>query len=98
MGFALHMGQISILIVRIVMSVLQGGASVKMTFAQAHEQGSVSPPLVLVTAVLSGIVTSQQGGSQFSSAVPLYIAGSVVTASVVRELGPVMTACVLIGR
>jgi phospholipid/cholesterol/gamma-HCH transport system permease protein len=98
MSFALHMGQISILAVRIVMSVLQGGVSVKMIFAQAYEQGIGSLPLVLVTAVLSGIVTSQQGGYQFSSSIPLYVLGSVVTSSVVLELGPVMTAFVLIGR
>ncbi len=60
--------------------------------------GVQSIPLVCVTGVLSGVVTSQQGGYQFTSAVPLYVLGSVVTSSVVLELGPVMTAFVLIGR
>ncbi len=98
MGFARHVGQISLLTVRIVMAILQGGVSIKSVFAQAYEQGIGSLPLVLVTAVLSGIVTSQQGGYQFSSSIPLYVLGSVVTSSVVLELGPVMTAFVLIGR
>jgi len=71
MAFARHVGQISILVVGIVRSVLQGAVSPKMIFAQAYEQGIGSLPLVLVTAVLSGIVTSQQGGYQFSSSVPL---------------------------
>ena len=95
---ARHAGQISILTVKIVMAVFQGGVSWKMIFAQAYEQGIGSLPLVLVTAVLSGIVTSQQGGYQFSSSIPLYVLGSVVASSVVLELGPVMTAFVLIGR
>jgi phospholipid/cholesterol/gamma-HCH transport system permease protein len=98
MGFARHVGQISLLTARIVIAVFQGGVSFKMIVAQAYEQGIGSLPLVLVTAVLSGIVTSQQGGYQFSSSIPLYILGSVVTSSVVLELGPVMTAFVLIGR
>jgi phospholipid/cholesterol/gamma-HCH transport system permease protein len=98
LAFSRHVGQISILIVGLVKSVFQGDVSMKMIFAQAYEQGIGSLPLVLVTAVLSGIVTSQQGGYQFSSSVPLYVLGSVVTSSVVLELGPVMTAFVLIGR
>jgi phospholipid/cholesterol/gamma-HCH transport system permease protein len=98
MGFARHIGQISLLTLRIVVSVFQGGVSAKTIFAQAYEQGIGSLPLVLVTAVLSGIVTSQQGGYQFSSSIPLYVLGSVVASSVVLELGPVMTAFVLIGR
>jgi phospholipid/cholesterol/gamma-HCH transport system permease protein len=60
--------------------------------------GVGSLPLVLVTAILSGIVTSQQGGYQFTSSIPLYVLGSVVTSSIILELGPVMTAFVVIGR
>jgi phospholipid/cholesterol/gamma-HCH transport system permease protein len=44
------------------------------------------------------VVTAQQGGYQFTSSIPLYVLGSVVASSVVLELGPVMTAFVLIGR
>ena len=82
MAFSRHVGQISVLIVRIVMAIFQGGVSIRMVFAPAYEQGIGSLPLVLVTAVLSGIVTSQQGGYQFSSSVPRYVFGSVVTWSV----------------
>ena len=53
---------------------------------------------MFITAVLAGIVTSQQGGYQFQGNIPLYILGSVVVASVVLELGPVLTAIVLVGR
>ncbi|MFI5170402.1 MAG: MlaE family ABC transporter permease, partial [Vicinamibacterales bacterium] len=41
---------------------------------------------------------SQQGGYQFTNSIPLYVLGSVVTAGVILELGPVMTAIVVIGR
>lgn len=96
--FAGHIGGMSLLTARIAKSVTSGEVSLKMIFAQCYEQGIGSLPLVLVTAVLSGIVTSQQGGYQFTSSIPLYVLGSVVTSSVVLELGPVMTAFVLIGR
>jgi phospholipid/cholesterol/gamma-HCH transport system permease protein len=43
-------------------------------------------------------VSSQQGGYQFTGAVPLYVLGSIVTSSIVLELGPLMTAFVIIGR
>jgi phospholipid/cholesterol/gamma-HCH transport system permease protein len=60
--------------------------------------GVASLPLVMVTATLSGVVTSQQGGYQFTSNIPLYILGSIVTSSVILELAPVLTAVVIIGR
>ena len=97
-GFARHVGGMSLLVVRATKSVLQGKVSLRGIFAQCYEQGIGSLPLVLVTAVLSGIVTSQQGGYQFTSSIPLYVLGSVVASSVVLELGPVMTSFVLIGR
>jgi phospholipid/cholesterol/gamma-HCH transport system permease protein len=51
-----------------------------------------------VTASLAGIVTSQQGGYQFTGSVPLYVLGSVVAESMILEMGPVLTAIVLVGR
>jgi phospholipid/cholesterol/gamma-HCH transport system permease protein len=48
--------------------------------------------------VLAGVVTSQQGGYQFTGSIPLYVLGSVVTSSIVLELGPVLTAFVFISR
>ena len=51
--------------------------------AQLDAIGAASIPLVCVTAVLSGVVTSQQGGYQFTGSIPLYVLGSVVASSVV---------------
>jgi phospholipid/cholesterol/gamma-HCH transport system permease protein len=77
-------------------------ATFKVSFRSVVQQmylmGAQSLPIVIVTAILSGIVTSQQGGYQFQGSIPLYILGSVVTASVVLELGPVLTAIVVVGR
>jgi phospholipid/cholesterol/gamma-HCH transport system permease protein len=86
------------LVWRTVLYLFTGRIPLREIVNQIYWIGVGSIPIVLVTGTLAGIVTSQQGGYQFTSGVPLYIMGSVVTSSIVLELGPVMTAVVLIGR
>jgi len=93
-----HAGGLGLLAWRVGVATLRGKVAVSAVVAQAYEMGVLSLPLVMVTAALSGIVTSQQGGYQFTGSIPLYVLGSVVSAGVVLELGPVMTAIVIIGR
>jgi phospholipid/cholesterol/gamma-HCH transport system permease protein len=93
-----HAGQMGFLLWGIVSSLARGRVSFRETINQMYWMGVGSLPIVIVTAMLAGIVTSQQGGYQFTGAIPLYIMGSIVTSSVVLELGPVLTAVVLIGR
>ncbi len=81
-----------------VVALASGRVSGRDILAQMFAAGVQSVPLVLVTAVLSGIVMSQQGGYQFTSSVPLYILGSVVTQGIIMETAPVLTAIVLVGR
>ncbi len=65
---------------------------------QAYDMGIGSIPVVVLVAALSGAVTSQQSGYQFTGTVPIWVIGSIVAASVLTELGPVITALVLVGR
>jgi phospholipid/cholesterol/gamma-HCH transport system permease protein len=95
---ARHAGGMALLTWRIGDAVLRGRVSFREVVAQLYSIGAGSIPLVCVTGMLSGLVTSQQGGYQFTSSVPLYVLGSVVAESIILELGPVMTAFVLIGR
>jgi phospholipid/cholesterol/gamma-HCH transport system permease protein len=95
---ARHAGGMAILIWQMGAAILRGRVSLREVVAQTYSMGAQSIPLVCVTGMLSGLVTSQQGGYQFSSSVPLYVLGSVVAESIILELGPVMTAFVLIGR
>lgn len=60
--------------------------------------GIRSLPLVLFIAMLGGAVTSQQSGAQFSGGLPLWVIGSVLAASVLTELGPLLTAIVMMAR
>jgi GAF domain-containing protein len=93
-----HAGQMGMLLWGIVAALGRGKVSLRETINQMYWMGIGSLPIVLVTATLAGVVTSQQGGYQFTGSIPLYIMGSVVTSSIVLELGPVLTAVVLIGR
>lgn len=97
-GVARHAGGIAILAWRTLALTVRGRVPLRLLLEQTHSMGVQSVPLVLVTATLSGIVTSQQGGYQFTGSIPLYVLGSIVTSSVVLELGPVLTAVVFIGR
>jgi phospholipid/cholesterol/gamma-HCH transport system permease protein len=93
-----HAGGMATLLWRTLVYLFTGRIALRELINQIYWMGVGSIPIVLVTGTLAGIVTSQQGGYQFTSGVPLYILGSVVTSSIVLELGPVMTAVVLIGR
>ncbi len=97
-SFLTHVGQLTQLVVSIASATVRGKVPLREVVNQMYWIGVGSLPIVLVTAVLAGIVTSQQGGYQFTGAIPLHVLGSVVTSSVVLELGPVLTAVVLIGR
>ena len=93
-----HAGGLGLLAWRTAGAVASGKVSTRAIVHQLFSMGVQSLPLVLVTGILSGFVTSQQGGYQFTGSVPLYVLGSIVTTSVIIELGPVLTAVVVIGR
>jgi phospholipid/cholesterol/gamma-HCH transport system permease protein len=95
---ARHAGEMTLLTWHVAVATVTGRVAFRDVIAQLYSIGVGSIPLVAVTSILSGVVTSQQGGYQFTSSIPLYVLGSVVTSSVVLELGPVMTTFVLIGR
>jgi phospholipid/cholesterol/gamma-HCH transport system permease protein len=97
-ALARHAGEIALLIWRVFIALVRGQIPLRDVLGQIYWIGVQSVPIILVTGALAGIVTSQQGGYQFTGSIPLYILGSVVVSSIILELGPVLTAVVLIGR
>ena len=93
-----HAGQLGLLAWQVLANFVRLRVSVREVFNQIYVMGVQSVPIVIITAILAGIVTSQQGGYQFTGTIPLYVMGSIVTTSVVLELAPVLTAIVLVGR
>ena len=72
--------------------------NMRNTLFQMERMGIGSIPLVLVTSLFVGAVTSVQAAYQFHGYVPLKFLGTVVGKSVILELGPVLTALVVGGR
>jgi phospholipid/cholesterol/gamma-HCH transport system permease protein len=97
-GVARHAGQLTEIFWGSLMALVRGQVSFRQVVREIHAMGVQSLPIVLVTGILAGVVTSQQGGYQFTGSVPLYVVGSVVVSSIILELGPVLTAVVFIGR
>ncbi len=93
-----HAGQLGGLTWAITVALVRLRVSFREVLNQVYVMGIQSVPIVVVVGSLAGIVTSQQGGYQFTGSVPLYVLGSLVAETVILEMGPVLTAIVLVGR
>jgi len=93
-----HAGALGVLTWQILVSIVRFRVRYRDVLTQTYVMGIQSLPIVFVTASLAGIVTSQQGGYQIVSTSPRYLLGTLVVQSVVLELGPLLTAIVLVGR
>ncbi len=82
----------------IVRTLMSPRKYVHASVSQAYAMGIRSLPLVAFMGAIGGAIASQQTGSQFAGGLPTWVTGAVVTAGVLTELGPVLTAIVLIGR
>jgi phospholipid/cholesterol/gamma-HCH transport system permease protein len=63
-----------------------------------YSVGYLSVPVIAVTGLFIGMVLAEQAYAQFSSVGLATRLGSIVSMSVVRELGPVLAATMLAGR
>lgn len=72
---------------------------VRNTVTQMYEIGVLSFPVTGLTSLFTGMVLALQTGFSFRKVFnePLYV-GTVVGLSLVKELGPVLTAVVIAGR
>ena len=66
--------------------------------AEAWNIGVGSLFIVLLISGFAGAVTALQTGYQFTGSIPYYVVGTLVVASIILELGPVLTALILAGR
>jgi phospholipid/cholesterol/gamma-HCH transport system permease protein len=96
--FVQDTGGVFILMGRTFQALPRTFANAGSVFQQADRIGIGSIPLVLVTSLFVGAVTSVQAAYQFHGYVPLQYLGTVVGKSVILELGPVLTALVVGGR
>jgi phospholipid/cholesterol/gamma-HCH transport system permease protein len=98
LGFLRYIGEIGCLVGKIGESLTRGKLRWRMVFQQVAEIGYRSQPVVMVTGAFTGAVLAAQALFQFA---PLNMetgAGALVSVSMLRELGPSITAIMLAGR
>lgn len=66
--------------------------------AQAYEVGVRSVPVIMVTGAFIGMVMAIEAYSQFKTIHQENRLGSIITLSVVKQIGPVLAAVMLAGR
>ena len=93
-----RVGRATLLLIAILKVLPRPRLYLVSALQQSYVIGIQSLPLVLFIAMLGGAVTSQQSGAQFSGGLPLWVIGSVLAASVITELGPLLTAIVMMAR
>jgi len=98
LGFIGEIGGYCILLWRVIKLIPRTFSNLGNTLVQMEKIGIGSIPLVLVTSVFVGAVSSVQAAYQFQGYVPLRFLGAVVGKSVTLEVGPVLTALVVGGR
>lgn len=98
LGGLAHVGRLSLLIAEMVRGLAEWRVWFPRTIIEAANIGLGSLPIILLVAGFAGAVTALQTGYQFTGNIPLYVAGSLITESVVLELGPVLTGLILAGR
>ena len=96
-GFS-HIGRLSYFVVE----GLRGLSEVRIWWprmmVEAWNIGAGSLFIVMLISAFAGAVTALQTGYQFTGAIPYYVVGTLVTSSIILELGPVLTALILAGR
>src|SRR5258706_12137171 len=93
------LGRVADMVRRAMSAIFRGQWMPTLTIEQMNEIGVSSFPVVGLTSLFTGMVLAFQSGFSFMKVFnePIYV-GSVVGLSLVKELGPVLTAMVISGR
>lgn len=93
------LGRVFLMVRRALDAIFRGQWMPALTIEQMNEIGVASFPVVGLTSLFTGMVLAFQSGFSFMKVFnePIYV-GSVVGLSLVKELGPVLTAMVISGR
>jgi phospholipid/cholesterol/gamma-HCH transport system permease protein len=72
--------------------------NIKEVFPQMYDVGTRSVPVISVTGAFIGMVLAVEAYTQFKTIGQEQRLGSIVSVSVVKQIGPVLTAVMLAGR
>lgn len=90
-----RLGRVALMVARAVADVRTWAPEV---LGMMRRLGVDSIPIAVFIAVFTGIVLALLASYTFTGTVPLYFVGTMVTKSVMMELGPVLTGMALAGR
>lgn len=93
-----ELGRILLLLIETVKQVFRRPFDVHNIFKQMLEVGNRSLPVVLITAGFTGAVLALQSYAGFKRFNAESLVGTVVSLSMTRELGPVLTSLMVAGR
>lgn len=93
-----EVGRILLLLGSVLKALFRRPVDGRLIFRQMQEIGVNSVPVVLITAVFTGMVLALQSYTSFKRFGAEGFVGTVVALSMTRELGPVLTALIVTGR
>lgn len=96
--FTEEMGSIILLLCSTIRHLIFPPLDMRNILRQMLEMGIRSLPVVLITAIFTGMVLALQTYTGFKRFGAEALVGSVVALSMTRELGPVLTALIVAGR
>jgi len=96
--FIEEIGNIFLLFLQAIKWSLRPPLGFRNILKQMEEVGVRSIPVVLITAVSTGMVLALQSHTGFKRFNAESLVGTVVALSMTRELGPVLTALIVAGR
>jgi phospholipid/cholesterol/gamma-HCH transport system permease protein len=92
------LGNFSLLVYSTIASIFKPPFEYPLILKQLHLVGVHSFWVVLVTGTVTGMIIALQGFYQLSDTSTEGMTGAIVSVSIVKELGPIITAFVLSGR
>jgi phospholipid/cholesterol/gamma-HCH transport system permease protein len=96
--FVEEMGRVAGLLFQSIRWALHPPLGLRNIFKQMEETGANSIPVVLITALSTGMVLALQSYIGFRRFNAESLVGTVVALSMTRELGPVLTGLIVAGR
>ena len=93
-----HLGGMALLAARIGPALFRGRFEGRLLVAQLEQIGVRSLSIVTLTATFTGMVLALQMGSSLTTFGAKIFVSRVVGLSLIRELGPVLTALMIAGR
>jgi phospholipid/cholesterol/gamma-HCH transport system permease protein len=97
-GFLLEMGKVSMFIARIVKETFSAGFEFREFLRQCYLIGNKSLPLVAITGLIMGVVLTIQSRPTLAAFGAISLLPNMVATSIIREIGPVITALICAGK